>query len=89
MNYIEKYCKYFGYVYDDYIPSELSRNQSVDVHHIIFRSKGGKDNIENLMALTREEHDLSHFIGKKEKWLSAEYLQEKHNKFLENFKKIS
>ena len=50
------YMKAFGYVLDDVIPSELSGNRAVDIHHIIGRGKGGEDRIENLMALTRMEH---------------------------------
>lgn len=80
MNYIEKYCDYFGYCYDEFIPSELSNKQSADIHHIIFRSAGGKDNIENLMALTRDEHDESHGGS-----LRVDYLQEKHNQFKKRY----
>jgi len=55
--YIKTYCDYFGYVEDEFIPSEVSGKPAVDIHHIKFRSRGGKDNIENLIALTREEHE--------------------------------
>ncbi len=75
--YIKTYCDYFGYVEDEYIPSEVSGKPAVDIHHIIFRSQGGKDNIENLIALTREEHNEAD--GGK---YSAEFLQEKHNQFM-------
>lgn len=75
--YIKIYCDAFGYCYDEFIPSELSNEQAADVHHIIFRSQGGKDEIENLMALTRDEHDESH--GGE---LKRDYLQEKHNQFM-------
>jgi len=53
------YCNAFGYDTDDatvFIPSELSNSPSNDLHHIIGRGKGGLDIIENLMALTRQEH---------------------------------
>lgn len=85
MNYIEKYCDYFGYCYDEPKPSELSNKPADWIHHIILRSAGGKDNIENLIALTHKEHELAHFIGDEKKWLRANYLQEKHNNFLKNF----
>lgn len=40
--------------------SEISSKPADDIHHINSRGMGGskdKDNIENLMALTREEHE--------------------------------
>lgn len=49
------YADAFGYDVDDHtstVPSELSGNPAIDIHHIVDRS----DRIENLMALTREEH---------------------------------
>lgn len=48
--------KSLGYDTCDFIPSELSGAKAVDIHHIIGRGKCGEDRIENLMALTREEH---------------------------------
>jgi len=36
----------------EYVPSELSLSKSQDLHHLVNR----EDRIENLMALTREEH---------------------------------
>ena len=53
---------YFGYSPGDFIPSELSGLPSVDINHISCRGMGGnpsgdKDVIENLMAMTREEHE--------------------------------
>lgn len=41
---------------NSYVPSEISTQKAVDIHHIIGRGKGGDDRIENLMALTRQEH---------------------------------
>ncbi len=78
---------YFGLSEGDYIGSELTNSPSGPLHHIIFKSAGGKDEIENLMALTVEEHELAHFRGTldKSKWLTAEYLQEKHNQFKANY----
>lgn len=37
-----------------YVPSEISEEKAVDLHHIVNR----EDRIENLMALTREEHTV-------------------------------
>ena len=80
--YIKTYCDYFGYVEDEFIPSEISNKPAVDVHHIIFRSQCGKDNIENLIALTREEHDKAHASE-----FTVEFLQEKHLLFKKRYDK--
>ena len=50
---------FFGYGVDDFIPSEISGERATDVHHIDCRGMGGsknKDDIKNLIALTRKEH---------------------------------
>lgn len=52
------YLDFFGYDLNDFVPSELSGKRAVDIHHIDARGMGGsdRDTINNLMALTREEH---------------------------------
>lgn len=45
-----------GYDVTDFMPSELTGSKAIDIHHIIGRGKCGRDRIENLMAVTREEH---------------------------------
>ena len=57
---------------DEFIPSEISGKRAVDIHHIHPKQMGGKksfikngkvydiDAIENLIALTREEHTDAH-----------------------------
>lgn len=57
----EIYFKAFGYTPGDFIASEVSGALAVDVHAIIADGMGGRPNkdthrIENLIALTREEH---------------------------------
>ena len=54
-DYVKIYCEAFGYDWEDptfFVPSEISGEKAVDVHHIITR----EDRIENMMAVTREEH---------------------------------
>jgi len=71
-----------GYDEGDFIPSEISGKQAVDIHHIWPRGMGGskgRDNIENLMALTREEHEK---YGDKKQY--RDWLQEIHNTFIFN-----
>lgn len=62
---VKIYMDFFGYGEQDFIPSEMSNGRAVDVHHIYGRGKG-KDIIENLIGLTRLEHDISH--GKVKGW---------------------
>jgi len=59
-SYKKKYLKHFGYGEQDFVPSENSGKPAHDIHHLLFKSLGGTDDIENLMALTREEHDRAH-----------------------------
>ncbi len=56
MNYKKKYYKAFNYPLhkDTFVASELSGRRAVDIHHIVTR----EHRIENLMALTRQEHIL-------------------------------
>lgn len=52
--------KYFGYSEGEFIPSEISGLRASDIHHLSPRGMGGsktKDNIENLIAVTRMEHN--------------------------------
>ena len=54
------YLKHFDYGEQDMVPSEYSGKRAEHIHHLIFRSQGGEDEIGNLMALTGEEHDRAH-----------------------------
>lgn len=71
------YVKYFGLEAGEYKPCEwCNRRPVVDIHHISPRGMGGskdKDQIENLMGLCRECHNLA-----EAKKLSKEELLEKH-----------
>jgi len=44
---------------------ECKNTESLEVHHIIFRSDGGKHRLENLILLCHEHHFLAH---SKDKW---------------------
>lgn len=76
-NHTKIYLQALDYRPGEFIPSELSGQKAVDIHHIISRGRGGKDRIENLMALTREEH-LKY--GDKKEWMY--FLLVKHLGFL-------
>ena len=72
---------YFDY-YDidpgDFVACENCGSQAVDIHHLKFRSQGGQDVIENLMALCRECHFEVHNGTK----IKTEDLIKKHLKNL-------
>jgi hypothetical protein len=54
------YIHKMNYDVCDFIPSEISGTRANDVHHICNRGIGGSKNsdyIENLMALSRDEHE--------------------------------
>ena len=75
-NYTKTYMDFFEYGIDDYIPCEVCGAKSVDIHHIDPKRMGGskkKDNIENLIALCRNDHNKAHSNK-----LSQEYLKEIH-----------
>ena len=70
------YFNHFGYDISDFIPCEVCGKTAVDIHHIEARGIGGSkdaDNIENLMALCREDH-LKY--GDKKQY--KEFLKDKH-----------
>lgn len=69
-NYKKIYCDFFEYAMnnEEFIPSELSGEQAVDIHHIYPKKMGGRktfehkgvtydiDAIENLITVTRTQH---------------------------------
>jgi predicted restriction endonuclease len=71
---------HFGYDISDFIPCEVCGKTAIDIHHIEARGIGGSkeaDNIENLMALCREDHLK---FGDKKQY--KEFLKEKHQEKL-------
>ena len=86
---MKKHTKlYFDYFDIDYDPqsgwhncvSEISGFPADDIHHIEARGMGGskdKDTIENLMALTRGEHEK---FGDKKQYI--DYLKSIHGNFI-------
>jgi hypothetical protein len=70
------YLVSFGYGDTDYVPSELTGDPCVDVHHI-WAGSNRVDRIENLMGLTREEHSK---YGDKKHCMS--FLFERHRDFM-------
>jgi 5-methylcytosine-specific restriction endonuclease McrA len=57
---IKVYMEYFNIGPDDIVLCEHCGKVAGAIHHIIFKSQGGTDDIENLIALHIECHDISH-----------------------------
>jgi 5-methylcytosine-specific restriction endonuclease McrA len=78
--YVKIYMNHFGYDISSFIPCEVCGKTAVDIHHIEARGLGGSkeaDNIENLMALCREDHVK---WGDKKQY--KDFLKEKHQEKL-------
>ena len=74
VDYKSIYMTFFNISPDETVLCEVCNAVAVDIHHIIFRSQGGKNNIDNLIALCRNCHDISH--GKvKDKTLAVDQLK--------------
>jgi 5-methylcytosine-specific restriction endonuclease McrA len=57
---VKNYLKAHGYGEQDIIPCEKCGAVAVDIHHKKFKSQGGTDDVENLIALCRKCHDRAH-----------------------------
>ena len=57
---VKAYLKHFKYGEQDFIRCEHCGKKAVDIHHIVYRSHGGKDEIDNLIALCRGCHEMAH-----------------------------
>ncbi len=66
------YMDHFGYTEADWIGCEIYGRTSVEIHHIKYRGRGGKDEIDNLCALCRQCHTNCH----------AEILSERDVKYI-------
>ena len=47
---VKNYMKYFGYGEQDCILCEACGRVACDVHHVVYRSHGGSDDINNLVG---------------------------------------
>ena len=68
---VKNYMRAGSYGDQDVILCEICKAVAVDIHHIDYRSQGGSDEIENLVALCRYCHGKAH-AGQ----LAREYLFE-------------
>ena len=60
MNHKQVYMKGFDLYPDAIVLCEVCGKVAVDIHHILFKSQLGTDEIENLIALCRDCHDIAH-----------------------------
>ncbi len=92
IKYKQNYCDFFDLFEGDIIYSEINGEVAVDLHHIYEKGMGGReffthngmeyhiDCVENLIAVTRDQHDRAHAAewSKDELW---EIHQHTMNKF--------
>jgi hypothetical protein len=102
MKYKKNYTKFFGYTMDadEYIPSELSGSRAQDLHHITPKRMGGSktciydgvtydiDSAVNIIALTREEHNIAHDPSHHDH-LTIDELYRIHKKKMDAFENVS
>jgi 5-methylcytosine-specific restriction endonuclease McrA len=71
----KNYCKFFNVGEQDKIPCEMMcGNIADDLHHINYRSHLGGDEVDNIIALCRNCHNLAHNGS-----ISKDKLRDKHN----------
>lgn len=76
---VKVYMDYFGYGIDDVIMCEYCGcRRANSIHHIKYRSQGGGNKIENLMALCVIDHDKAHNSDR----AFNEELKQKHLKLI-------
>jgi len=74
---VKNYLKHFGYGEQDIILCECCHKVATDLHHIKYKSRGGGDEVENIISLCRKCHTLAH-----NEELSESDLQYIHNNVL-------
>lgn len=60
MNYKQKYYKYHNLTEIDFLECKVCGKQAVNLHHIIYKSQGGTDDVMNLCPLCYDCHDGHH-----------------------------
>lgn len=59
---VKNYLKAEGYGIQDIILCEKCGSVAVDIHHIKYKSQGGTDDRDNLIALCRDCHNEAHGV---------------------------
>jgi len=60
MNHKQVYMKELNICREEVVLCEVCGAVACDVHHILFKSQGGTNEIHNLIALDRNCHDKAH-----------------------------
>ena len=60
IKYKKIFLDFWDYAPGEFIPCTNCGANSVDLHHLIFKSHGGKDTVENLAPVCRECHNIAH-----------------------------
>lgn len=60
MTHKEVYMKSMDIGPEDIVLCEACGAVAVDVHHVLFKSQGGTNEIHNLIALCRHDRDVAH-----------------------------
>jgi 5-methylcytosine-specific restriction endonuclease McrA len=88
-NHVKNYLQYFKIGetdtwYCEACAKELPINNGLNIHHIIFRSHGGTDEIKNCMSLCVKCHERAH---SSKNYVSKGEFQLIHNYFLQGTRK--
>jgi DNA mismatch repair protein MutS len=67
--YIKNYLKHYNIGEQDIIQCAICGAIAQDIHHIKYKSQGGSDEVDNLIALCRQHHEQAH-----DNILTKEYL---------------
>lgn len=83
--YKKVYLNHFDLVKDDFTYCEHhfieygAMIKGVDIHHILYKSQGGTDDINNLIGLCRDCHDQAH-----QELITKDCLLDNHLEFMSN-----
>ena len=87
-SHVRNYFKHFGIGEQDVICCEVcgksgrADSSGFDLHHIIARSHGGGDSVDNIILLCRRCHNAAH--GLEKTYLHKDVLSEIHINFMKN-----
>jgi 5-methylcytosine-specific restriction endonuclease McrA len=80
VKYKKIFLDFWGLTIADFIPCINCGSIAVDLHHLIFKSQGGKDLPENLAPICRNCHNRAHSDK-----VFNNYLKELHEDNIERF----
>jgi len=56
---------HYGYGPEDIILCSDCGTVAVDIHHVVHKSQGGSDEVDNLIAVCRPCHESYHLLNRK------------------------